>query len=41
MSFILWLYIVLFYGTSKTFVDTFSDFSILVNLKLPSLIEPR
>lgn len=24
------LYIVLFYGTSKTFVDTFSDFSILV-----------
>lgn len=30
MSFILWLYIVLFYGTSKTFVDTFSDFSILV-----------
>lgn len=26
----IWLYIVLFYGTSKTFVDTFSDFSILV-----------
>lgn len=32
MLFILWFYIVFFYGNSKIFVDIFSDFSILVKV---------